>query len=96
MKPISGKDHFYPLLTMKNPPKLKDKDYLQGWVNYASTGLWSVVAYFYVETTPDKLPPMANEREGLQGVTPGACSAPAGADNAVTTPFKCALTLASR
>lgn len=75
MKPISvdgtdGTDKFYPLLTMKNPPKLMDKDFPQGWVNYQRTDLWSAVAYFYLDTPTDNLPPIADVRERMQGVIP--------------------------
>lgn len=60
---------FYPLLTMKDAPKLDSSDFPQGWVNYYRSDLWSAVAYFYLDTPTDNLPPIAPLAERLQGIS---------------------------
>ncbi|MBW4331798.1 DUF2961 domain-containing protein [Stakelama sp. CBK3Z-3] len=58
LKPISIDEEgsFVPLMMMKNPPKLSDPDYPEGWTNYLRSDDWSAVAYFYLATPTDNLP----------------------------------------
>ncbi|NII09430.1 glycoside hydrolase family 172 protein [Oleiagrimonas sp. C23AA] len=52
---VDANGHISNLLTMQHPPKLSDKDFPDGWVNYFRHDDWSAVAYFYLDTPTDNL-----------------------------------------
>jgi hypothetical protein len=65
---VDGPNTFRPWLSKKHPPRLDDKDFPNGWVNYYRSDLWSDVAYFYLQSPTDNLPGIAPVKERLKGI----------------------------
>lgn len=55
--------HFYKLKEMKNPPKLMDNDFPNGWTNFHRSDDWCATAYFYLNIPEDNLPQIASVEE---------------------------------
>ncbi len=61
---VDATARFYPLFDMKDPPKLMDSDFPDGWTNYFRSDDWCATSYFYLDQPASNLPtlPPVSER----------------------------------
>ena len=56
---VDGPTAFTRLLEMEKTPRLSDKDFPEGWVNFYRVDDYSSVSYFYLDKPFSNLPPLA-------------------------------------
>ncbi len=71
IKPITvdkGAKGFIKLLELETVPKITDKDFPEGWVNYYREDDYSATALFYLKSPTNKLPPLAPLEKRIEGI----------------------------
>jgi len=54
------------LLEEKNPPKLEDGNFPNGWTNFYRLDDYSATAYFYLDSPTDGLPALASRERRVR------------------------------